>query len=62
MLLKAEPRSPIGMVAKITDFGLSTTISPGASHVTNYTNGTPYYVAPEVVQHGHLTKTSDVYR
>ena len=61
VLLKQEASSPIGVVGKITDFGLCTTIDPGATHISNVTNGTPYYVAPEVVANGMLEKNSDVY-
>lgn len=61
VLLKQDAASPIGVVGKITDFGLCTTIDPGMTHISNVTNGTPYYVAPEVVAAGTLTKKSDVY-
>ncbi|KAJ9519979.1 hypothetical protein QJQ45_014707 [Haematococcus lacustris] len=61
VLLKQAAESPIGVVSKITDFGLCTTIEAGQSHISNITNGTPFYVAPEVVNSGQLTKTSDVY-
>ncbi|GAX73206.1 hypothetical protein CEUSTIGMA_g659.t1 [Chlamydomonas eustigma] len=61
VLLKQDPTSPIGLVGKITDFGLCTTIEPGKTHISNVTIGTPFYVAPEVVSNGMLTKTSDVY-
>jgi serine/threonine protein kinase len=36
------------------DFGLSTTIGPQATHVSNYNSGTPFYVAPEVRLHAHV--------
>jgi len=61
VLLKHDSSSPIGVVGKITDFGLCSTIDPTCTHISNITNGTPYYVAPEVVECGMLTKTSDVY-
>jgi len=61
ILLKKDPTSPIAVVAKITDFGLCTTMDPNKTHVSNVSNGTPYYVAPEVVTAKKLTKTSDVY-
>ncbi|KAG1663773.1 hypothetical protein FOA52_011824 [Chlamydomonas sp. UWO 241] len=61
VLLKHDSSSVIGVVGKITDFGLCSTIDPTRTHISNITNGTPYYVAPEVVECGMLTKTSDVY-
>jgi serine/threonine protein kinase len=39
VLLKNEPASPIGVVAKITDFGLANRLDPTATHVSNITNG-----------------------
>ncbi|KAI8469769.1 MAG: hypothetical protein J3K34DRAFT_512345 [Monoraphidium minutum] len=47
--------------AKIADFGLSVRIPEGASHVSNMRQGTPFYVAPEVVKRGTMTKACDVY-
>ncbi|GAX84642.1 hypothetical protein CEUSTIGMA_g12063.t1 [Chlamydomonas eustigma] len=61
VLLKQDPGSPIGVVGKITDFGLCNTIDPNKTHISNISNGTPFYVAPEVVSSGQLTKNSDVY-
>lgn len=48
-------------MAKIADFGLCATITPGKSHISNIRNGTPFYAAPEVVSTGILTRNSDVY-
>lgn len=61
VMLKMDSGAPIGVVAKITDFGLSTTLGPQATHVSNYNSGTPFYVAPEVLSEGRATKASDIY-
>lgn len=31
------------------------------NHVANHWAGTPFYMAPEVVQNGHLSKPADVF-
>eukprot|EP00798_Chlamydomonas_sp_ICE-L_P031135 gene31135-6274_t len=61
VLIKQDTESPIGVVGKITDFGLCNKIQPGQSHISNITNGTPFYVAPEVISINTVTKSSDVY-
>ncbi len=52
VLLGVDPGSAIGVVAKLADFGLSICMDPGATHVSNYNSGTPFYVAPEVCIRG----------
>jgi len=61
VLLKVDKTSPIGVVAKISDFGLAKAIPPNESHLSGIKGGTPFYQAPETVHKGMLTKTSDVY-
>eukprot|EP00798_Chlamydomonas_sp_ICE-L_P005356 gene5356-5573_t len=61
VMLKHTPSSPSGMIAKITDFGLSTTIDPGQSHISNFENGTPFYCAPEIGTIRTATRSSDAY-
>jgi hypothetical protein len=48
ILLKSEPPNPVGVVAKLTDFGLSTVLSPEQTHVSQYKAGTPHYMDPAV--------------
>lgn len=61
VLIKMEPSRLHGIVAKISDFGLSTIIDPSKSHVSNYNKGTLGYSAPEVVRAHQATKKSDVF-
>lgn len=56
VLLKNDTASPIGVVAKVTDFGLSATLNPGDTHLSNMANGTPFYSAPEVVSAGKVRR------
>eukprot|EP00798_Chlamydomonas_sp_ICE-L_P007282 gene7282-398_t len=61
VLLQHDTSTPTGAVAKITDFGLSSVLDPGKSHVSNFSFGTPFYCSPEVHAEGKVTKASDVY-
>jgi len=61
ILLKADSTAAVGFVAKITDFGLAINLGPTATHVSNFTSGTPFYCAPEVALNGRTTKASDAF-
>ncbi|KAG1677716.1 hypothetical protein FOA52_001028 [Chlamydomonas sp. UWO 241] len=61
VLLRMDASRPHGIIAKITDFGMSTTIDPGMSHISGFNKGTPCYAAPEVMLSHHATKTTDVF-
>jgi serine/threonine protein kinase len=56
-----DASAEIGLVAKLTDFGLSTRLDMDHTHVSNFTAGTAFYIAPEVVNCNQLTRASDVY-
>lgn len=61
LLLQPDPGRKWGFVAKLGDFGLSAALGPSATHLSNFQNGTPFYVAPEILTHARATRTSDVY-
>jgi len=61
ILLKYDLSATFHVAAKITDFGLCTALQKGASRAVGIRDGTPFYVAPEIVKLGLTTKASDVY-
>jgi len=63
ILLKKDAEDAIGTpgTAKIADFGLSIKMDRMQSHVSNRRAGTPFYMAPELAQHGMLSKRADVF-
>lgn len=50
-----------GSCVQIADFGLSVKMNYMQSHISNHKAGTPFYMAPEVVQHGVLSKRADIF-
>ena len=49
VLLKSDPSAHGGYTPKVADFGLSVLVPDNQTHVSNLRQGTPFYVAPEVV-------------
>ena len=39
-------------VMQVSDYGLSRKLNQNQTHVSNARQGTPHYIAPEVVMHG----------
>jgi hypothetical protein len=61
VLLKVDEGCDLGFVAKLADFGLSRQLEQGATHLSNYAKGTPFYVAPEVVRDKTMSMASDIW-
>jgi serine/threonine protein kinase len=63
VLLKSAAAGPNarGFIAKVSDFGLSSSIDPAATHVSNVFQGTLGYMAPEILLHGKLSFASDIF-
>ncbi|KXZ43002.1 hypothetical protein GPECTOR_107g146 [Gonium pectorale] len=52
---------PPPVVAKVADFGLSLRLTGSRTHASGLYQGTPVYMAPEVVANGRVGPASDVY-
>lgn len=50
---------PWELCAKVSDFGLSVKMDPATGHVSNLRQGTPFYIAPEVRDQGHMSMAAD---
>jgi serine/threonine protein kinase len=59
--LDATGQAKEGVLAKLTDFGQSHVMCPGASHVSGHVGGTPWNVAPEVAALHRVSPASDMY-
>eukprot|EP00892_Ulva_mutabilis_P009188 jgi/Ulvmu1/6641/UM003_0279.1 len=56
-----EALSQSAVVAKLTDFGMAARLRDGEQYVADVRQGTPFYIAPEVVREHRLHTASDVY-
>ncbi|KXZ43492.1 hypothetical protein GPECTOR_89g512 [Gonium pectorale] len=52
---------PPPVVAKVADFGLSLRLTGSRTHASGLYQGTPVYMAPEVVANGRVSPASDVF-
>ncbi|GAX74864.1 hypothetical protein CEUSTIGMA_g2310.t1 [Chlamydomonas eustigma] len=48
-------------VVKVADFGMSMRIQANQTHVSGIRNGTPLYMAPEILASSRASKSADVY-
>lgn len=56
----ADSSAP-AFTAKVADFGMSIRMSGNRTHVSGVHQGTPLYIAPEILQDGHASWASDAY-
>ncbi|KAG2486842.1 hypothetical protein HYH03_014525 [Edaphochlamys debaryana] len=62
MALEVAAAEMLGWVFKLADFGLSVQLAgPSQTHVSNLAQGTPHFVAQEVMLSGRLSPAADVY-
>jgi hypothetical protein len=61
ILLKSDAKCASSFVAKVSDFGLSRFLSAGQSHISNARQGTPFYIAPEIISRGFISKAADIF-
>jgi serine/threonine protein kinase len=61
VLLASAPGAPFGQIAKVSDFGLSRAVAPGATHASTHTMGTVTHMPPELLRLGKLSPAADVY-
>ena len=60
VLLKRSASEMRGVVAKVSDFGLSVKMDLAETHVSKMYQGTMTHMAPEVIQEGCQSKAGDV--
>ncbi|GAX73003.1 hypothetical protein CEUSTIGMA_g455.t1 [Chlamydomonas eustigma] len=60
VLLVRNPSEDQGVIAKVSDFGLSIKMELLETHVSNVFQGTTSHMAPEVLESGSLSKAADV--
>ena len=60
LILQSHKGNSCGVIAKISDFGLSLELDPGHTHVGKMYVGTITHMAPELLLKGQISKASDV--
>ncbi|GFH12221.1 protein kinase domain-containing protein, partial [Haematococcus lacustris] len=62
IMLRFDARAVSCYTAKVCDFGLSRFLDgPNQSHISNARQGTPFYISPEVLHQGIMSKDADVF-
>eukprot|EP00798_Chlamydomonas_sp_ICE-L_P009856 gene9856-7747_t len=61
ILLRSAETDPLGVVAKVADFGLSRALAEDQTHLSTRTMGTVSHMAPELLRSGKLSPAADVY-
>lgn len=61
VLLQHSIHGSYGLIAKISDFGLSAALLNGATHRSTASLGTITHMAPELLRNGRMSPSADVY-
>lgn len=61
VLMKINRMTDSQFSAKVADFGLSWKLASGQEHVSNARQGTGFYISPEVLHVGIMSKAADVF-
>eukprot|EP00775_Hariotina_reticulata_P003757 gene3757-4016_t len=61
VLVSSTSTTPLGMVAKLSDLGLSRVVKQHSTHRTTNTVGTMSHMPPELLRSGYMSPAVDVY-